>query len=180
MNMDITKEFEMYRKLEVVLFRYFKIVEFLENSLRMKIKTKEKIEAVLSPKGYMKDTINIPYNPFYTNEEERKMFLRIFPKEFWKINDTDKERRQALHEIWNRIHEIKWWIGVTEGTRYCGIKKESRLVFLLETFLRTGIKQFRYDFEFSIFKDVNEETIRKFLKIAKNRKPKKGIRWFCR
>lgn len=177
--MELSKEFEMYRKIEVVLFRYFKIAEFLENSLRMKIKTKDDIKTILSPKGYVKGSINIPYNPFYTNEDEKQVFLKMFPDEFWNIEDNEKERRQALGIIWERIHEIKWWIGVTEGTRYCGIKKESRLVYILETYLRTGIKQFRYDFEFSIFKDVNEDTIRKFLSVAKNRKQKNGIKWLA-
>jgi len=173
--MEVSKEFEMYRKLEVVLFRYFKIAEFLENSLKFIIKTKDSYKVILHPKGYDRDLINIPYNPFYTNEEEKRIFTQIFPEEFWEINDNERDVRKTLDLIWKRIHEMKWWIGVTTDTRYCGIKKESRLVNILENFLQTGIKEFRYDFEHTIFRNVNEATIRKFLKVVKDRKRKKGI-----
>ena len=191
--MDLAKEFEMYRKLEVVMFRYFKIIEFLEFTLRIPIKMKDSYEIILHPKGFdnctnrlLQDNLDdgniyIPFNPFYITKEEEKVFLKIFPEKFWEWKtETNNHRRIILEESWNRIHEIKWWLGVTIDTRYCGIRMDSRLTTALENYLKSGIKEFRYDFEHSIFRNVPKETIRKYLSIAKNRRRRKGIIWLRR
>jgi len=184
--LEIAKEFELYRKFEVVLFRYFKIAEFVENSIKFSFKTKDDISTILDPKGYdnaknrtLKEindqNIYIPFNPFYLDKDDKEFFTIIFPKKFWEIKDTEREKREALKEIWSRIHEIKWWLGVTKDTRFCGIRKESRLTTVLENYLKSGIKEFRYDFEHSVFRNIDKETIRKFLRVMKNRKRREGI-----
>jgi len=191
--MDLIREFMMYRKLEVVLFRYVKIMEFLEYTLRINLKMKDSYELVLNPKGYdnctnrmLQDNLDdgniyIPFNPFYLDKEEERIFLQIFPEKFWEWKtESNEQRRKILAEIWKRIHEIKWWLGVTVDTRFCGIRKESRLVTILEKYLASDIKEFRYDFEHSIFRHVPRDTIKKFLSVAKNRKRRRGIIWMKR
>jgi len=184
---ELTKEFEMYRKLEVVLFRYYKIAEFLEYSLRFNIKTKDPYFLILDPKGYDNSSkndngnVNIPFNPFYSNKEELKVFLKMFPDKFWEWKtESQADRRLILEEIWRRFHEIKFWLGVSEHTQFCGIRKDSRLITALEKFAATGIKEFRYDFEHSIFRNVSKEEINKFVLIVKNRKRKAGIMWLLK
>ena len=52
--MNLEKEFELYRKLEVVAFRYFRMAEFLEICLKTNLKLKDEVGVILNPKGYRK------------------------------------------------------------------------------------------------------------------------------
>jgi len=189
--MNLDKEFELYRKLEIILFRYFKIAEFLESCVKIYIKTKDSISTILHPRGYdnsytrgmerFNETIYIPFNPFYLIESEKQIFLQMFPNKFWKIENKDKEIRNTLLEIWNRIYEIKCWLGIIpirtihyyykgkfiQEKLFYGIKKSSRLTTTLKNYLRTDIKKFRWDFEHAIFRNVSKYTIKKFLNVMK-------------
>lgn len=193
--MDFNKEFELYRKLETVLFRYFKIAEYLEQTLKISIKTKEPMSTILNPLGYdnsytrgmkhFNETIYIPFNPFYLNDEEKQIFLQMFPNKFWETEANERNTRKTLLEIWGRIYEIKIWLGIIPQrikyfnrrevyeSDFNGIKKESRLSTVLQKYLRSNIKEFRWDFEHAIFRNVSKYTIKTFLNVIKSKR--KGI-----
>jgi len=189
---EVAKEFEMYRKLEVALFRYYKIAEFLEMCLKFNIKTQDPLNVILSSEGYdnsssritkgefFNESIYIPFNPFYLNHEEKRIWRQIYPNDFSGIENTKESIKKYHQEAWKRIIEIKWWIGAREDTRFCGIKKESRLTTVLENYLRTGIKEFRYDFEHAVFRNVDKETIKKFVNIVKDKRKHIKIVWLLK
>lgn len=189
---EVSKEFEMYRKIEAVAFRYFKMAEFLEKCLRFVVKTKDPLSVILKPEGYdnsserkidgkmFNESIYIPFNPFYLDEEEKRIWRQIYPEDFSEVTNDRESLKKALQIVWDRINEIKWWLGITIDTRYCGIRNESRLTTILENYLKTGIKEFKYDWEHSIFRNVEDHTIKGFISVMKNRKRKKGIRFLLK
>jgi len=181
--MDLDKEFELYRKLEVMAFRYFRMAEFLEICLKTNLKLKDELGTILDPKGYrklsflegnkyFKGSIHIPHNPFYNNTEDQQLWRTIYPEDFTWVTNTKKDIVKAYQEVWRRINEIKFWLGITKDTQFCGIRLESRLTTLLENLLRTNIPEFRYDFEFTIFYEIDRYTIQRFLRVMKNRSRK--------
>ena len=164
-------------------FRYFRMAEFLEICLKTNLKLKDDIGVILNPKGYrklsflednkyFKGSIHIPHNPFYNTTDDKGLWRTIYPQDFTWVTSDRNDIKKAYKEVWKRISEIKWWLGITKDTLYCGIKVESRLTTLLENLMRTGIPEFRYDFEFTIFYNIEKYTIQRFLRVMKNRSRK--------
>ena len=120
--MNLEKEFELYRKLEVMAFRYFRMAEFLEICLKTNLKLKDDIGVILNPKGYrklsflednkyFKGSIHIPHNPFYNTTDDKGLWRTIYPQDFTWVTSDRNDIKKAYKEVWKRInkrHTLLW------------------------------------------------------------------------
>lgn len=169
------KEQELYRKYEIMLFRYFKIAKYLEYILKGVNLKGVSVDEILDPSGVDRDLIHIPFNPFYLEEEDKRIWECIFPSDVLH-EEAGKSTRRLLEEVWKRIHLIKNTIGAIKNTRPRGESRKNRLIFILKRYLQTGILSDHFDFTITIFKRADREGIMEFLKFMKDKRKKNGIR----
>ena len=175
--MDNIKLNQLYRKLELYLYRLFCITEILESYIRGKtIGEPDEILEIFDPKGYNSDYIYIPINPFYDNKKDQQIFETAYPKNI-EISTREKDIKKAFEEVWHRINEIRAWIGITEHMRYVGERNaENRLLVTLERYVKNyengqgSSMTFQNQLESRIIINSDIKKLKKFAGFLKKRK----------
>ncbi len=126
-----------YKKWELYLFRLFKLADYVESILRLHRLNAPEPKAFLEPEGYKDGSVIIPPNPFLFETDDLVFFQYYDDLSDFGYNDTDKDYKKLLREIWDRIAGIKRFLGITKGTRYIGEEREEwRLINELNWYIK--------------------------------------------
>lgn len=126
-----------YKKWELYLYRLFKLADYVESFLRIHRLNAPSSEEILDPNGYEDNSTRIPPNPFLMEKDDDMFFWCYDDLIDLNFSDTDKDNIKLLREIWERIKEIKTWLGITKGTRYVGEEREEwRLINELNWYMK--------------------------------------------
>jgi len=176
MNIKVYEGFydSLYKKWELYLFRLFQLARWVESTLKFSSIQGPEIEEVLDERGCDKSLIRIPPNAFWIREEDRIIF-EWFYEPFFCNSMKERDIRQLFGEVWERIGEIKRFIGITRNTQYIGEENsEKRLVNEIDVFIMYP------DAVSPITKIVlgnssDVDNLRSFQRFLKDREPVNGI-----
>lgn len=164
----------LYKKWELYLFRLFQLARWVETHLRVSRISGPDIEEILDPHGCEKSVIRIPPNPFWIRDDDRRVFL-MFYETLYCHSLNEKDMRQLFSEIWERIGEMKRFIGITRNTQYIGVNEaEKRLVNEVDVFIKfpSAVSPIH---RLVFGNDVDVDTLRSFQRFLKDREPVRGI-----
>ncbi len=126
----------IYKQFELYLFRLFQLAKYVETFIKFTRISGPDLSKVLDPKGCDEVFVRIPPNPFIVNKNDWTLFKQLF-EPFSTKDESEKSYRQLLIDIWERISEIKQWVGITKNTQFFGEPEANRrLVNEIDVFLR--------------------------------------------
>ena len=157
----------LYKKWELYLYRLFKLGQYVEESIKFPRLGGPELEELLNSEGYSSDFITIPPNPFLDKDED--VFLMFYDHfENLQFKENEVGFRDLLFTIWDRIKEIKAFLGITKGTRYIGEEREEwRLCNELEWFLKYPENA---PMIYKLILGTNEESLLSFRKFLMDRR----------
>lgn len=164
----------LYKKWELYLFRLFQLARFIESNLKITQISAPDISEILNPLGCTKSLIRIPPNPFWIREDDRKVFL-MFYSLFECRSMKEKDLRKLLGDVWERIGEIKKFVGITKNTQYIGEPDaEKRLVNEIDVYIKYP-EALTPLHKIVLGDNKNIELLRSFQRFLKDREPVRGI-----
>lgn len=165
----------LYKKWELYLFRLFQIARYIESRIKFSRINEPEIKDFLSSEGYEGGLVRIPPNPFWLRDDDKTMFMVVYdPLEL--RSEKEKDLREFFRGIWERIGEVKTFVGITRNTRYIGESiSDKRLCNEIDIYTKYP------DACSPIHKVVlgdpkNIEVLKSFQKLLKDRDPVKGVK----
>lgn len=163
----------LYTKWELYLYRLFKLAKFVQTEIDIPRISGPSYKAIIKPDGFENENFTIPPNPFTLREEDYDVFL-LFYEPFSMIKENIDALRYLQREIWNRIYDIKEFLGITANTRFLGKPRaENRLVNQLDIYLLYPEKF--PAFWHIIFDNDPEYLLRAFQHFLKDRSRRRGV-----
>jgi len=165
----------LYKKWELYLYRLFQIAKYMENSIKFSRISGPNMSEVLDPRGCTKSIVRIPPNPFWMREDDKKIFLMVY-KPLECIGEKEKALREFFLEVWERIGEVKKFIGITRNTRYIGENdSEKRLCNEIDIYMKYPEAMLPIT-RLVLGDNENIESLRSFQRLLKDREPVKGVK----
>ncbi len=165
----------LYKKWELYLLRLFQVAKYMENQIKFARISGPDISEVLDPKGCNTSFTRIPPNPFWIRESDKTVFLMFYdPLEC--INEKDKTIKVFFRGVWERIGEVKTFIGITRNTRYIGENEsEKRLCNEIDIYMKfpEAVSPIT---RLVLGDPENIEILRSFQRLLKDRERVKGIK----
>ncbi len=164
-----------YKKWELYLFRLFQIARYVESRIKFSRVNEPELNEVLNPEGYENGIIRVPPIPFWLRDDDRKMFMIIYePLE--ARSEKEKDMRIFFREVWERMGEVKTFVGITRNTRYIGESiADKRLCNEIDIFMKYP-EACSPIYRVVLGDPNNIEVLKSFQKLLKDREPVRGVK----
>lgn len=165
----------LYKKWELYLYRLFQIAKYMESRIKFSRISGPDIQEVLDPKGCTTSLIRIPPNPFWIREDDKQVFLSVFDELECK-SEKEKDLRDFFKAVWERIGDVKTFIGITRNTRYIGESEaEKRLCNEVDIYMKypEAVSPIT---RLVLGDNKNIDNLKSFQRLLKDREPVKGIK----